>query len=476
MDEEKGVLQAHPSYRFVSTMNLSPTEVPLGQGVTGQVAQTGQPLRIGNIEGLNNYLNVDPGTSSEMCVPIKLKERILGVINAESTRAGAFTLDDELLLGTLAGQLATAIEQIRTAQAERQWLAQLAHSNELIYAIAQITAHIEKALTQEEIIQTLGKELSKIDLTCCMATYHKERTAFTINYTSMESEVLAQLENRIGSPLINHTFSLEKLYSILNHKEILHSAAVFDPEEEIQVLFPHRREEGISELLQEIGINPEAETLRLPLAFEENLLGILWVWGKDITRADLPIMSIFAKQIGSSMERARLFQEVQSLALMDPLTGLQNWRSLFELGKIEFSRSYRMKRPFACMMLDLDHFKKVNDNYGHLVGDQVLQEFAGRCKCSVRDVDLIGRYGGEEFLVFLPETDSQTAIQIAERLRAAVAEKSIMVSGKEINITVSIGVSGKDENTLGMETLIARADQAMYIAKHKGRNCVAISK
>lgn len=186
-------------------------------------------------------------------------------------------------------------------------------------------------------------------------------------------------------------------------------------------------------------------------------------------------MSIFAKQIGISLERARLFQEVQSLALTDPLTGLQNRRSLFELGRIEFSRAHRMKRPFCCMMLDLDHFKQINDNYGHAVGDQILQEFAERCKRSVREVDLIGRYGGEEVVVFLPETDSDTAMHVAERLRASIQETPMEVSGQELNVTVSIGVSRKDENTLQLETLIARADQAMYIAKHKGRNRVALS-
>jgi diguanylate cyclase (GGDEF)-like protein len=266
------------------------------------------------------------------------------------------------------------------------------------------------------------------------------------------------------------------VHSIFNHENILQSAVRIDPEREIQVLFSRRREEGVSEILQQIGINPEAETLRLPLVYEENLLGILWVWGKGITKADLPIMSIFAKQVGSSLERARLFQEVQSLALTDPLTGLQNRRSLFQLGNIEFSRSDRTKRPFCCMMLDLDHFKRVNDNYGHLVGDKVLQEFAQRCKCFVRDVDLVGRYGGEEILIFLPETDSITALQIAERLRRSVEERPIIVSDQKIFITVSVGVSGKDENTDQLETLVARADQALYMAKHKGRNCVAISK
>ena len=128
------------------------------------------------------------------------------------------------------------------------------------------------------------------------------------------------------------------------------------------------------------------------------------------------------------------------------------------------------------MMLDLDHFKQINDNYGHQIGDYVLQEFAQRCKNSVREIDLIGRYGGEELVIILPETDLQTALQIAERTRNAIAEIPIKFPDQEISVTVSIGVATKDENTEYLETLIAPADQAMYIAKHKGRNRVAISK
>jgi diguanylate cyclase (GGDEF)-like protein len=232
----------------------------------------------------------------------------------------------------------------------------------------------------------------------------------------------------------------------------------------------------VIKLLHEIGVGPKMEPLRLPLTFEENLLGVLWIWGKGLTKADLPIMSIFAKQIGVSLERARLFQEVQSLALTDPLTGLQNRRSLFELGRVEFARAQRMQRSFCCMMLDMDHFKRINDEYGHLIGDQVLQEFAKRCECSVREMDLVGRYGGEEIMILMPETDRETSMQVAERLRTTIASTPIQVFNKEILVTVSIGVATQDENTTDLETLIARADQALYIAKHKGRNRVAMSK
>lgn len=447
-------------------------DVPIEKGITGLAARTGQAQRIGNVRSMKEYYNIDERTISELCVPIKFKENILGVINAESTKKDAFTEEDERLLITLAGQIATALEQLRKAQAERKWLDQLAHSNDLIYALAQITTHIEKAFTMDDIIRNLGVELSKIDLTCILAAYDRERGLFTINYTSMSPEFLEIVEKGLEYPLIKYAFSRERL----KLENILYPTALSNVEDEIEMLFSGTRRQGISEILKQIGLEPGTEPLRLPLIFEENLLGILWVWGKSLTRADLPIMSIFAKQIGVSLERARLFQEVQSLALTDPLTGLHNRRSVFELGRVEFARAQRMQRPFCCMMLDLDHFKQINDQYGHLIGDQVLQEFAKRCNNSVREVDLVGRYGGEELIILLPETDQKTSMQVAERLRHSIACKPIKVFDKEISVTVSIGVAAQDENTTDLETLIARADQAMYIAKHKGRNRVAMSK
>jgi diguanylate cyclase (GGDEF)-like protein len=472
LDEQAGALHVHPSYRFFSSEELHRMEVPLDLGVTGQVARTGRPLRLGDVHALNEYLDVDERTMSELCVPIKFKEQILGVINAESTKKDAFTEDDERLMVTLAGQIATTLEQIRRAQAERNWLDQLAHSNDLIYALAQITTHIERAFSTDDIIRNLGVELNKIDLTCIMAIYDKERGLFTINYTTLEPGFLARIEDSLGYPLVTFTFSRDRL----KLENVLYPTVLGNLAEEIQVLFPRTRRHDISDFLRQIEGELGAQPLRLPLVFEEVLLGILWVWGNELTRADLPIMSIFAKQIGVSLERARLFQEVQSLALTDPLTGLQNRRSLFELGRVEFARAQRMERPFCCIMLDLDHFKQINDRYGHPVGDQVLREFANRCKAAVREIDLIGRYGGEELIVLLPETDWETSIQVAERLRASVANAPIRIADDEITVTVSIGVATKDENTTQLETLIARADQAMYIAKHKGRNRVAISR
>ena len=476
LDEEAGLLQAHPSYRFHSTEKIEIKEIRLGEGITGEVAKNGAPQRIGNVRRNQKYIDIDDRTHSELCVPIKFKERILGVINVESVKGNAFTADDERLLTTLAGQLATAIEQSRKSQAEHNLVDQLAHSNALIYAIAQIMTHIESTFTRDKIIETLGNELQKINLTCIMAIRDSNQSFFTINYTSLPPGFLEIVEKGLGYSLLQYSFSEERLYQVMKAENISYPAAISHPENEILALFNDAEKPGVLRILEEIGVPPGMEPLRLPLTLEENLLGILWVWGAGIRKSDLPIMSIFAKQIGISLERARLFQEVQSLALTDPLTGLHNRRNIFELGRLEFVRAGRLNRPFSCMMLDLDHFKQINDNYGHHVGDQILQEFANRCRSSVREVDLVGRYGGEELIVIMPETDLTDALPVAERLRASICERPVSISGQELCITVSIGVAQKDENTVHLETLVARADQAMYIAKHRGRNRVATSK
>jgi len=476
LDEEQGLLHPHPSYRFRFDTHSSPQAIPVSQGVTGQVARTGQSIRIGSIEVLESYIEIDPSTASELCVPITFKGKVLGVINAESTRPEAFSVEDEHLLWTVAGQLAATIEQLRATAAEHRWLAQLAHSNELINALAHITTHLQKSLSQEEILQTMGDELSKIGLTCAMAVRDSAQKSFTIKYTSLPKDTLERLEHNTGSPFLGSTLFVNGLKSTIENEDFRRPALITQPDEQMQLFFPAWQARTRPENEPGKSVEKEPTYLRLPLVFEETLTGILWVWSRFLTEADLSVMSTFALQVASGLKRARLFQEVQSLALTDPLTGLMNRRSLFELGRVEFVRSQRLDRPFCCLMLDLDHFKKINDNYGHPVGDRVVQEFAERCKRSVREIDLIGRYGGEEVVIFLPETDSDTALHIAERLRESIAQTPIRSLGQELPVTVSVGVSKRDEHTLELETLIARADQAMYIAKHKGRNRVAISR
>jgi diguanylate cyclase (GGDEF)-like protein len=219
--------------------------------------------------------------------------------------------------------------------------------------------------------------------------------------------------------------------------------------------------------------------LGVPLIVQDTIIGLLSIDSAKLhhfTKDSQNIAREFADQVAIVLKNTRLLEETRMLAIVDPLTGLYNRRGLLELGKIEFGRSNRLARPFSGIMLDIDHFKEVNDSFGHDAGDSVLEELARRCKKCLREIDLIGRYGGEEFVALLPETDFESSLVVAERLRSAISTMPIQITDVFVlNITASLGVAHKDENTPNLETLIARADQAMYIAKHRGRDRVARS-
>jgi diguanylate cyclase (GGDEF)-like protein len=166
-------------------------------------------------------------------------------------------------------------------------------------------------------------------------------------------------------------------------------------------------------------------------------------------------------------------QELERLARVDPLTGLFNRRYFEERFYSEFSRSQRYRVPICCLMLDIDHFKRVNDTRGHQAGDCALKELALTLRRTLRDVDLTARYGGEEFVAILPETALREGIRAAERLRASVEANVFEHEGKPLKITVSIGVASYPVPGINdPEALLRVADDALYRAKEHGRNRV----
>jgi len=172
----------------------------------------------------------------------------------------------------------------------------------------------------------------------------------------------------------------------------------------------------------------------------------------------------------------RLEESLRRLAARDVLTDLHNRRSILELLEVELARAKRQNAAVSVIMADIDHFKRVNDVYGHADGDVVLAEVARRLELGVRQYDAVGRYGGEEFLVVLPGASRRQTAEIAERLRAGVASPPVKLSRGKVVVTSSFGVaaSGEGQN-LDLDSLIRLADAALYRAKDAGRNRVAVS-
>ncbi|MGL6076155.1 MAG: diguanylate cyclase [Fimbriiglobus sp.] len=175
---------------------------------------------------------------------------------------------------------------------------------------------------------------------------------------------------------------------------------------------------------------------------------------------------------GGNIE-AEYHEEIYRLTIMDGLTQIHNQRYLLDFLERELARSVRHFRPLSVMMIDLDRFKSVNDQFGHLAGDHVLRELSERIRHSVRREDLFARYGGEEFCLVLVETQLDAALEVAEKIRLSVCEKPFRFDNKELNCSVSIGVSTtQGESLLMPKELLKKADVQLYAAKRGGRNQV----
>jgi two-component system cell cycle response regulator len=173
----------------------------------------------------------------------------------------------------------------------------------------------------------------------------------------------------------------------------------------------------------------------------------------------------------------RLRDNVQlslEMAITDQLTGLYNRRYMSRHLNTEIGNAGKARRPLAFLILDIDHFKSVNDRFGHDIGDEVLREFATRISANIRGIDLACRFGGEEFVVMMPDTDVEFASLVAERLRNSVETTPFAISREphELNVTISVGIAGSDPERDTAEALLHRADQALYRAKREGRNRV----
>jgi diguanylate cyclase (GGDEF)-like protein len=187
------------------------------------------------------------------------------------------------------------------------------------------------------------------------------------------------------------------------------------------------------------------------------------------------LVHTIAERIGLALANLRLRDALRLLSVRDPLTGLFNRRYMEEASEREMRRSTRHQTPLGVVMIDIDHFKRFNDTYGHEAGDALLREFGTLVRAQTRREDIACRYGGEEFLLILPEADAVTTAQCAEKLRRAMEHLSVDVNGQAVGqVTASFGVAAFPEHSDSFTALVRIADKALYAAKSAGRNRVSV--
>lgn len=444
VDEAANVLRIHCFYQGEHQKRTS----PLDRGITGQVLATGRPIRLSRVTRKVDT-GLLPGLLSRLCVPLKLGERIVGVIGADHAQENAFTEADEQLLTTVAGQLAVAIEKVRLYQdAER-----VAERRAIVYRAAQ---EISASLDLEQVYAAIHRAVAQL-----MAG--EDVMIALLDESRREIECVYLVERGRRLPSTKHLADRGFSGRIIATGK---PARVDDAELEMNDI------DGPN-----YGLRKSRSLVAVPLPLKGQAIGVLAAQSRQArayTDDDQEMLELLAYHAATAIDNARLFSEVQRLAVVDSLTGVYNRRQFFTLAAREFERSRRYHEPLSAIMLDIDHFKQVNDTYGHAVGDRVLRLIAVECCGHMRETDLLARYGGEEFAILMPVTDRQRALAGAERLRQYIARLSIQTDSEPLAITISIGVATLDETCKDVETLVNRADHALYTAKRAGRNQVKV--
>ena len=446
-----GYLEIVGGFGWPDTRQVIGLRFPVpGDNPNTQVVQESQPVLLGNASQLYPVFQEQPHAHirSWLGVPLVLHDQVKGMLAMDSAQVNYFTPDQARLASAFADQVAIVMENARLYQEARQ----AAERRAILHRVSQeiVTANFEP----EQIYTAIHRAAGQL-----MPTEAFIITLVAADPSQAEAVYMIDKNGRLPRQsfpkeqgLTGRVLALGKTISIPDIDQENHLAG------------------------QHVGSHEHTRSiLALPLRSGDRLIGMISAQSYQpnaYSSEDQYLLEMLAATAAIAIENSRLLKEIQWLAITDPLTGLYNRRGLFQLAEREVERYRRFGRPFCVYMIDIDHFKQINDTHGHAAGDQVLFGLANRLKQRIRDIDIIGRYGGEEILVVLPETHLAQGLLAAERARNHVQQIPLHTDRGEIPVTISVGVAEIDGQISDLAALVDRADSAMYAAKQAGRNRV----
>ena len=420
-----------------------------------KMAETGEPCINMDTDADPEWERGLPGSNwikSYMGAPIISKGKVFGFISLDASTPNYFKQEYIPRLQAFANQAAIAIENA-------QMFKEIVKNANEVGILNEVGLAVTSGLGMENTSKALFEKIKRvipIDLFYIAILDMQESMVF---YSMFDKDGL-QIEHGPFSTTDKHSF----FHFLLKKKDTVY---IKDCQAN-DAVYRERK-------LDKVPGHNEHTVLGVPLVGRNEIIGAMVLKAEKPDAYDpdqIYLVETIASQISIAMDNMQLFEQVQNLAVTDSLTGAYNRRYFYTYTEKEIDRSHRYKKDMSLIMMDIDYFKKVNDKFGHLVGDETLKMVVNAIQSQMRKVDLLCRFGGEEFAVLMPETSEKEAVIGADRIRETVAQQRLHTEDGDVSVTISIGVTHLCRESQTMTDLIAEADQALYAAKNAGRNCV----